>query len=112
MEEMKRTKGKQKEEDDEENKEDLEEEEEEDDNKEDDEEDDIDDSLGKSSEGNITRAKESTTNRTKKRGRICYKNQPPKVTQQSQPQGTQRKPRGKTSKAWNYFVCIIGLDGK
>ncbi|GKV07475.1 hypothetical protein SLEP1_g19250 [Rubroshorea leprosula] len=65
MEEMKKTKGKQTEEDDEEYKEDLEEEEEEDD----DEEDDINDSLGKSSEGNITRAKESTTNRTKKRGK-------------------------------------------
>ncbi|GKV07140.1 hypothetical protein SLEP1_g18942 [Rubroshorea leprosula] len=107
MEEMKKTKGKQTEEDDEEYKEDLEEEEEEDD-----EEDDIDDSLGKSSEGNITRAKESTTNRTKKRGRVSQKNQPPEVNEQSQPQGTQRKPRGKTSEAWKYFVCFIGPDGK
>ncbi|GKV11856.1 hypothetical protein SLEP1_g23075 [Rubroshorea leprosula] len=107
MEEMQKTKGKQTEEDDEEYKEDLEEEEEEDD-----EEDDIDDSLGKSSEGNITRAKESTTNKTKKRGRVSQKNQPPEVNEQSQPQGTQRKPRGKTSEAWKYFVCFIGPDGK
>ncbi|GKV43070.1 hypothetical protein SLEP1_g50410 [Rubroshorea leprosula] len=94
MEEMQKTKGKQTEQDDEEYKEDLEEEE-----KEDDEEDDIDDSLGKSNEGNITRAKESTTNRTKKRGRVSQKNQPPEVNEQSQPQGTQGKPRGKTSEA-------------
>ncbi|GLT96627.1 hypothetical protein SLE2022_142350 [Rubroshorea leprosula] len=81
------------------NKEDLEE-----------EEDDIDDSLGKSSERNITRAKSSITNRTKNRGIVSQKNQPPKVTEQSQPQGTQWKPRGKTSNG-NILCALLVLMG-